>query len=54
MLSVQELEYVKSLINTYKFKGYKYYLCTTNSDSSIPTDIYLYLSKKEIKAVKLV
>lgn len=51
MLSVQELEYVKSLINTYKFKGYKYYLCTTNSDSSIPTDIYLYLSKKEIKAV---
>ena len=51
MLSVQELEYVTSLINTYKFQGYKYYLCSTNSDTSNLTDIYLYLSKKEIKAI---
>lgn len=51
MLSVQELEYVKSLINTYRLKGYKYYLCCTNSDNSINTDIYLILSKEEIKAL---
>lgn len=51
MLSVQELEYVKSLINTYKSKGYNYYLCCTNSDNNVDTDIYLYLSKSEIKAL---
>lgn len=51
MLSVQELEYVKSLINTYKSKGYNYYLCCTNSDNNVDTDIYLYLSKSEIRAL---
>lgn len=51
MLSVQELEYVKSLINTYMKQDYKYYLCCTNSDNNIDTDIYLLLSKEEIQAL---
>jgi len=51
MLSVQELEYVRSLINSYQKQGYKYYVCCTNSDTNINTDIYLYLSKEEIKAL---
>ena len=51
MLSVQELEYVKSLINTYKKQGYNYYLLTTNSNNDVSADIYLFLSKEEIKAL---
>ena len=51
MLSVQEENYVKSLINTYKKQGYKYYLVTTNSDINNDVDIYLYLSKDDIKAI---
>lgn len=51
MLNVQSHEYVRSLINTYRKQGYKYYLCCTNSDNNINTDIYLYLSKNEIIAI---
>lgn len=51
MLSVQEEDYVRSIINTYKKQGYDYYLCYTNSDSNVSTDIYLYFSKEEIKAL---
>lgn len=51
MLSVQEQDYVRSIINTYKKQGYDYYLCYTNSDTTIATDIYLYFSKEEIKVL---
>lgn len=51
MLSVQEFEYVKSIINTYQKQGYKYYVVVTNSNADINTDIYVYLSKDEIKAL---
>lgn len=51
MLSVQEEDYVRSIINTYKKQGYDYYLCYTNSDSNVSIDIYLYFSKEEIKAL---
>lgn len=51
MLSVQELEYIRSLISVYSKEGYKYYVCVTQSDTNIDTDIYLYLSKNKIKAL---
>lgn len=51
MLSMQEQDYVISIINTYKKQGYDYYLCYTNSNSDVATDIYLYFSKEEIKAL---
>ena len=51
MLNVQDLDYVRSLINTYKKQGYNYYLLTTNSDSSVNADIYLFLSKEKIEAL---
>ncbi len=51
MLSSQEQEYVRSIINTYSKNGYSYYLCCTNRDTSVGTDIYLYFSKQEIKAI---
>lgn len=41
MLSTQELDYVRSIINTYKKQGYNYYLLTTNSDTSVSADMYL-------------
>lgn len=51
MLSIQEQEYVRSIINTYKKQGYDYYLLVTNSDTNNTIDIYLYFSKEEIKAL---
>ncbi len=51
MLSVQEENYVRSIINTYKKQGYDYYLCQSNNDTNVATDIYLYFSKEEIKAL---
>ena len=38
MLSEQQLNYAKSIINTYQKQGYKYYLCISNSDSNINVD----------------
>ena len=51
MLSVNELEYLKSLINRYQKEGYKYYVCTTVSESNIVPDLYLFLSKDKIEFV---
>lgn len=51
MLSVQEKDYIVSIVNTYKKQGYNYYLCLTNSDTNVDADIYLYFSQKEIKAL---
>lgn len=54
MLSSVELEYVKSLISTYYAKGYKYYLCTTVTETNYTTtdyDICIYFSKEPIEAV---
>lgn len=46
-----EENYLKSLINTYKKQGYDYYLCHTVTETDNNYDIYLYVSKEEIKAV---
>ena len=51
MLSEQQLNYAKSIINTYQKQGYKYYLCISNSDRNINVDFYIYFSKDEIKAI---
>lgn len=51
MLSQVEIDYILSLINTYKKLGYDYYLCNTITDPDVVYDIDIYFSKKEIKAV---
>lgn len=52
MLSQVELEYVKALINTYRNKGYKYYMCHTISDNNNNDyDICIYFSKEKIEAL---
>ena len=51
MLSEIELDYVLSLVNTYKKLGYDYYLCNTITQSNNNYDIDFYVSKEEIKAV---
>lgn len=50
MLSVQEQEYLIGLVNAYKAKGYKYYLCHTISYNS-DYDFVVYFSKEKITAV---
>ena len=51
MFTQVEENYIKSLINTYKKEGYKYYLCHTVTENNNDYDICLYVSKEEIKAV---
>lgn len=50
MFTQTEENYLKSLINTYISKGYKYYLCHTITESNNNYDVCLYVSKNEIKA----
>ena len=47
MLSNSESDYIKSLILTYKSRGYNYYLCSTISDSN-DYDIVIYFSREKI------
>lgn len=51
MFTQTEENYIKALINTYKKKGYNYYLCHTVTEDNNNYDISLYVSKEEIKAV---
>lgn len=51
MFSQTEENYIKALINTYKQQGYNYYLTHTITETDYNYDIYLYVSKEEIKAV---
>ncbi len=51
LFSQVEENYIKSLINTYKKQGYKYYITHTVTEQNNEYDIYLYISKEEIKAV---
>ncbi len=50
MFSQQEIDYVLSLINTYRRLGYNYYVCHTITENDNIYDICIYFSKKEIKA----
>ena len=53
MLPTQEQQYLKSLIDTYKSKGYDYYLLHTKYNSSYRDDGYdfvIYFSKENIFA----
>lgn len=53
MLSSQEQEYIKSLIDTYFKNGYKYYLLVSRrtSYSSDDFEYFLYLSPKSISGM---
>lgn len=51
MFSQVEENYIKALINTYKKEGYKYYICHTVTENDNNYDVYIYLSKEEIKAI---
>lgn len=51
MFNQQEIDYILSLINTYRRQGYKYYVCHTITEDNNNSDIRVYFSKKEIKAV---
>ena len=51
MFSQQEIDYILSLINTYRRLGYKYYVCHTVTEDNNNYDIRIYFSKKEIKAI---
>lgn len=51
MFSQQEIDYVLSLINTYRKLGYKYYVCHTITENDNVYDICIYFSQKEIKAI---
>ena len=51
MFSQQEIDYILSLINTYRRLGYKYYVCHTVTEDNNNYDIRSYFSKKEIKAI---
>lgn len=51
MFTQTEENYIKALINTYKKKGYNYYLCHTITEDNNNYDIAVYVSKEEIKAV---
>lgn len=51
MFSQNEENYIKSLINTYHKDGYNYYICHTVTESDNVYDVYIYFSKKEIKAI---
>ena len=50
MFSNTEVEYVESLVNVYKSKGYKYYLAHTVTERYNSVDVEIYFSKEEIKA----
>ena len=50
MFTNNEIDYVKSLIETYLNKGYKYYLAHTITDNS-EYDICIYFSKDKIDAM---
>lgn len=51
MLSSVEIDYIKSLILTYRKMGYSKYLCHTITDSSNDYDICIYFSKNGIEAI---
>lgn len=51
MFSQQEIDYILSLINTYRRLGYQYYMCHTVTEDNNVYDICIYFSQKEIKAV---
>lgn len=51
MFSQQEIDYILSLINTYRRLGYKYYVCHTVTENDNNYDIRIFFSQKEIKAV---
>lgn len=50
MFTQVEIDYLKSLINTYREQGYKYYLAHTVTERNNEYDIRLYVSKEEITA----
>lgn len=50
MFTDVELNYIKSIVNTYKKHGYKYYLCHTVTERYNDYDATIYLSKEPIKA----
>ncbi len=50
MFSQVEIDYIKSLVNVYKCRGYMYYLAHTVTERNNEYDICIYLSKEEIVA----
>lgn len=50
MFSQVEIDYIKSLVNVYRDKGYMYYLAHTVTERNNEYDICIYFSKEEIDA----
>ena len=50
MFSQVEIDYIKSLVNVYRDKGYMYYLAHTVTERNNEYDICIYFSKEEIGA----
>lgn len=51
MFSAVEESYLKGLIESYRNQGYRYYLAHTVTETNNNYDMYVYFSKKEIKAI---
>jgi len=51
MFSELEIEYLRALVATYHSHGYKYYLAYTVTDRNDTTDMVVFFSKTEIKAL---
>lgn len=51
MFTATEENYLKGLISVYAKQGYNYYICHTVTEINNDYDVYIYFSKKEIKAI---